>query len=401
LRLEIKNASGTWKDFSALGGKDYVLGAASRTDVDSPVWSMQARFKRDGEAATESLAPLRGDSTLNVNDASTYAPAINAAREWRLSVAVVAAGATVLSGDWKELCAGYLDKPDFTSRRDDRRRPLGGRAAHGPDHPRQAHVHRHAGRRRAADRHRQHPTPAPTLYIPTPPAFTVTDYTPYQVSVMDALVTLALSTGWMVRDVYDPADSTMKTGIIDPNRDKASADATIAPTVYLTVDGASLDMANVRNYIEGEAIDSETGGVITTFARDPASIAAFGGVERYMKFSEDATSPIDTFDELQAMVDAALADLSVRRSSTTPLPARSFGPPRSRTSTTSRATRSTTTPRSGWRCSGSSTTSARATRRRSSSVAARPRARSSNGYAARARGRRRPPSPRRRSSTSC
>jgi hypothetical protein len=309
-KLEIKNASGTWKDFSALAGKDYYVSARAQTDVDVPVWSLSASLKRDGEAATESLSPLRGDSTLNVDDALASAPAINAAREWRWSVAPVAVGAGVLAGDWVELCAGYLDKPDFTADpMTVEGRSVGARLMEQTIRVKRTYTGTLASvaQQIVTD---NIPSPAPTLYVPVAPTFTVTDYTPYQVTVMDALVTLALSTGWMIRDVYDPGDSTMKTAILDPGRARVTADFTMAPTTYLTVDGASLDVANIKNYIEGETIDSETGGIITTFARDPASIAAFGGVERYMKFSEDATSPIDTFDELQNMVDQALSDLS-------------------------------------------------------------------------------------------
>lgn len=309
-KLEIKNASGTWKDYTNLSAKDYFIGAVLSTNVDTPVWSLQASVKRDGELATESLSPLRGDSILNVDDTLAPAPAIQAAREWRVSVAVVANGAAIVSGDWKELAHGYLDKPDFTS--DPMQlegRSVGARLMDSTIRVKRTYAgaFEDVAQQIVTD---NLPAPVPSLYIPVAPAFTVTEFTPYQVSVMDALVTLALSTGYMVRDVYDPSDGLMKTGILDPNRAKATADTTISPTIYLAVDGASLDVSNVRNYIEGEAIDAATGGVITTFARDPASIAAFGNIERYMKFSENATSPIDTFDELQAMVDAALADLS-------------------------------------------------------------------------------------------
>lgn len=306
-KLEIKNAAGTWVDYTSFAGKDYFVGIRLSTDVDSPVWSMQATLKRDGEVSTESLSPLRGDSTLN-----SGGPAINAAREWRVSVAVVANGAGIISGDWKELCAGYIDKPDFTSD------PMGveGRSVGVRLMDSTIRVKRtyngtfeDVAQQIVTD---NLPTPVPTLYIPSPPAFTVTEYTPYQVSVMDALVTLALSTGWMVRDVYDPADSTMKTAIIDPQRAKSTADATLTASTYSTVDQASLDTANIRNVIEGEFIDGVTGEVLTIGpVIDTDSVAAFGGIERYMKFSEGEGSPINSGNEMLDMINAALADLAL------------------------------------------------------------------------------------------
>jgi hypothetical protein len=305
LRLEIKGPGGAWVDFSSLGGKDYVIGVRLAKTVDEPVWSMQASLKRDGEVATESLSPLRGDSTLNVGG-----PAINAAREWRVTTAVTADGVAPSAPDWKELCAGYLDKPDFTN--DPltvEGRSVGVRLMDTTIRVRRTYEgsFEDVAQQIVTD---NLPTPVPTLYIPDPPDFTVTEFIPYQVSVMDALVTLALSTGWMVTDVYDPSDGVMKTGIIDPNRTLGTAHATISPMVYLTVDQASLDVSTIRNVIEGEWVDAVTGEVFTLTVTDPASIAAFGGVERYMKFSEDATSPIDTGAEMLDMLNAALSDLS-------------------------------------------------------------------------------------------
>lgn len=307
-RFEIKNASGTWKEFTNLGGKDYFISARLETNVDNPVWSLSASLKRDGELAAESLSPMRGDSTLNVDDALAPAPAINAAREWRVSVNVTAAGVSPAGLDWRELCSGYLDKPDFTA--DPmviEGRSVGVRLMDTTIRVKRTYSGAFADVAQQIVNDNV-PTP-PTLYIPSPPSFTVTEYIPYQVSVMDALVTLALSTGWMVRDVYDPGSGTMKTGIIDPGRAR-SPDATMSPTVYRTVDGASLDTSTIRNVIEGEFVDGVTGEVLSITVTDPASIAAFGNIERYMKFSEDATSPIKSGNEMLDMVNAALSDLS-------------------------------------------------------------------------------------------
>ncbi len=107
-RLEITDPDGTWRDVStALSTPDWFDGATLSESLDANCQTFQATLLR--ETGALSLAPLMTASTINRNGGGTYAPMLDVARQWRLSIAVPAHGVAPLAGDWKVLGQGYID----------------------------------------------------------------------------------------------------------------------------------------------------------------------------------------------------------------------------------------------------------------------------------------------------
>lgn len=308
-RVKIANGSGTLIDRTSM------FNAAKIThDIDQPVSGATVSFIRS-QGSTQSLAPLRTDSTLNrLDDGVTYAPALDLNRRITIEVATTAIGAPVLNADYKMLFDGTTDsvnseKNPVVLECRDKGAPLVDRWIEAEafysttpvgtaiqtvmqqiiDDVFGAGVH--------------------VLYVPVSPAFNIVKYRQQRMSVMDALQDLVQLIGWDVRYKWDDGTSAFRLTLSEPPRTKTVPDYTFGPNAYIDIGQLGIELTNIRNVIEIKFRDSnDNGNDATVTVSDAPSITKYG--RRYFYMQENsATSPIDTAAEATTMITAALADL--------------------------------------------------------------------------------------------
>lgn len=115
LRVEIKDAGGTWRDLGSYPGYDSVESASWGEDVDSPHATCEVVLKREFD--NFSVAPLMENAAANrqFNPSASYVPLVYLNRELRISVAIVPADTTPVSADWMVVFHGRVDTIDEAS----------------------------------------------------------------------------------------------------------------------------------------------------------------------------------------------------------------------------------------------------------------------------------------------
>ena len=305
--VEVQNADGTWIELTddPVNGLDWLIQGEVEEDVDRPVLQATLQLRRDREG-TSSLSPTREDSPLNVDDVAAYAPLIDAGRGMRISTAVVGAGVATIPADFQQIFLGTIDS--FDAGKDPMK--VVARDAIGAELATafvEARTSFGSVTGRAIELVMQDIldvyAPAVTLLVPSVPGFNITPYTADGVSVHRALQTLAAKIGYVVRVRWDDGVSDWRLVLEEPDRTQTVPDWTFAASQYFDITRFAINRLPVRNYIE-----LQKAGVVLAFAEDTASQARFK--RQYLRITEPDDSPIDTAGEAQAMVDAALADLS-------------------------------------------------------------------------------------------
>lgn len=307
-KLEVMNASGTWKDLTALSSIDWLDSLELSTDVDQPTWSATFALKRAVGAL--SLAPLMSASALNVNNVGAYAPLLNAGSRVRLSTAFTAGGAPA-GGDYRSIFEGIVDivaweKDPVTLQC----RDLGAILLDTFIETERSYANplgtaMETVLQSILDDNLASP---PALYTPTSPGtmLTMLDPLPATTSVMEAIRSIALQIGWDVR--YKWSGSAFLLTLYQPNRSTASAVTSFAPTEYFDLPGVAMDKSGIRNVVNLSITDGVTGVRVPITVTDPTSIATFGRLP--ILIDESATSQIDSSAEGTALATAILSDLS-------------------------------------------------------------------------------------------
>lgn len=136
------------------------------------------------------------------------------------------------------------------------------------------------------------------------------------VSVWQALQNLALEWGGKaIRQEWNEAESEFRIAVIEPDREKSVPDYNIGPSTFFEVHQLSTGVKNVRTIVRGQAIDKETGELLTVQIPEEVDIGTDPLVNlygpRFLAFVEDSNeSAIDSLPELTAMVQAAYDDVS-------------------------------------------------------------------------------------------
>jgi hypothetical protein len=310
-KLEVQNGSGTWKDYSALLGGHYTIGATWGEEQDTPVG--QASFRIARKRGAHSLAPFMSTSALNVDDLGAYSPALDIGRLVRYSVATLAAGVEPVSGDYREAFTGRINKVQWES--DPIVISCSDLGAWLMDTQIEVDARRYGTTAGVALETvlQQIVTDNPdgsgipvTVYTPTSPGFNVTDLTVGRPKVLEAVRATALdSTAWDVRYRYD-ASHVSRLTLFNPDRTRSSVDTTITTNEYRAIRGLSLSLANVRNAGKLPYTDA-SGAPQSVTASDPASI-----VNRYRRrYFELPSSPsIRTSAEATTLLEAVINDLA-------------------------------------------------------------------------------------------
>lgn len=320
-RMRVANASGTLVDLSTYGGREWFAGGEMSVTLDEIVPAAQLYVARSNSTAPSgSLAPLIEASTLNVNDAGSYAALLDAGAEVYWDVATLPQGSTqpaTGSTQWTTLFHGEIDTVAFGGPEIEiyARDKIGALIAD-----------------RWVEAERQYGTESGTaiesvmqditnewadgqaVQVPSSPGFLVTTYIQSQQSVLDALRTLAQLPGWDVRPQWYNTSSGFALVFQEPDRAASTSVWTFGSTGYIDVRRLGISRENVRNVVSVGYTLSSTGGSTSAQARqyyeasDSTSITRFG--RRWMQIDLADDSDIDTSTEAQALGDAVLSDLS-------------------------------------------------------------------------------------------
>lgn len=112
VRVEVKDAGGTWRDLDSYPGYAAVKSVSWGADQDAPHATADVIVSRD--VGRLSLAPLMETSPVNTGwtVGGTWSPLISPGREFRISTATVSAGRAPVSGDWALRFHGRIDEDD-------------------------------------------------------------------------------------------------------------------------------------------------------------------------------------------------------------------------------------------------------------------------------------------------
>jgi hypothetical protein len=319
VKVEIADAGGVMRDYRTYGGVNWIDEYSISEEIDQPVATATVRLKLD--AGTLSLSPLRGDSSINEDGA-----AIDVARPIAISLATVAVGATPLAADFHEVFRGKIDKvswPDEqveVTARDDTGQ-LVDQITQGTRNPVTGQVDDlsnygngdHGSPERLTTVLQRvldlQVTSGFVLYAPSEPTLLVTDFPFTRESIMEVLQRGKDMIGWDLRYRWHDGTEAFRLTLIDPDRAASPVD-TITPGMYVNVVELEKDRTRIRNVGELRWPLKSGANVVFRKARreDAASILKYG--RRPIIIQEPSDSPIDSAEEAQAMIDAAIADLA-------------------------------------------------------------------------------------------
>ena len=296
LKVEIKNAAGTWVAYDALSSLDWQDRVEIQKDVNQRVAQLTCRMFRESDG--NSLAPL-----INSD--------IDAGRAIRVSGARVAIGATPGASDYKLLFLGEIDRWDAASdpmelvARDD--------TGHLADRWVESETEYGTEAGRAIESVIQDilddwTDGRFTLYTPTSPGFLVTRYLQQEESALSALQTLADLIGWAIDYEWDDGTSQFRLTFSEPDRTPASTAWTFGADDYYDVTRLSVDRLEVRNVVTVRYTDASTEARSEATVEDTTSKDKYG--RRWMEIQEGDDSPIDSDAEATTLATAALNDLS-------------------------------------------------------------------------------------------
>lgn len=307
VRVRVANGSGTMIDYSR-----WVDSYSIDHDVDQPVSGATVAFRRDS-GTTQSLSPLRTDSTLNVNDVGAYSPILDLNRALTIEVATTAIGAAIQAGDYKMMFEGTIDIVNWEDS------PVVVTCRDGMAPLVDAWIEAEAffGT-----------TPVGTaiqdvmddvsdsvfgagvepVYTPVDPAYLIVQYRQQKMSVMDSWIDLMQLRGLDIREKWHDGTSAFRHTLLEPPRTKTVPDHTFTPNKYITVSQLNLELTNIRNAVQVSYKNSaDLGNRAVVTRTDGPSITKYK--RRFFLIQEGDSSPIDTSAEATLMADAALADL--------------------------------------------------------------------------------------------
>lgn len=297
-RVEVQDAAGVWRDWSAYVSLD---GTACGEDREQGVGSAVIALHRGLGAS--SLVPLVTTSGPNTVGGG-YAPAVDIGRGVRISTATTAPGVTPTT-EWREIFRGRVNgvawesDPITLSCSDLGAWLMDAQIETASRYDFAGGAAREYVMQQVIDAAPLGVTP-PTLVTPASPLSYLTKWDQPPAKLLDALRTLAGGIGWDVRYRYD-ASHTPQLTFYDPDRERVDTDATFPDTRYLAIQRLSVSLANVRNagrvwYGDG--------------AEDYVEGAVAPGVFRRRWFQIPKQEGIDTAEEAERLLAAALHDLS-------------------------------------------------------------------------------------------
>lgn len=326
VRVYVKNASGTEKLLTSLGGTDWVDSVSwDGESVDRQIATATVRLKRDITGGT-SLAPLIAGSSLNVDDASAYAPLLDVGRALRITTAVTDAGVAPASGDWKEVFNGRIDSVDWegdpiTVQCSDLSAWLMDTAIQTPtNYGSDSGATVESILQAILNDWPPFAGSPVTLYElnssgvavavgsggALSPSWTIPFHFMQQpMPVLEALNNIVAQFGWTLRYHYDTAGAYQFT-LYQPPRGTTTSLATIGTSTYREVRKCATAIADVRNTFALIYYDGTNTPRLTTDS-DSGSVAEYG--TRFMRLAGDSVANIRVGTDAATMLTAIKADL--------------------------------------------------------------------------------------------
>lgn len=306
--FRVKMANGEPLGTSMIDLSKYVESVSIDADIDQPVSGATVTFRRDA-SVTESLSPLRTDSTLNrLDDGVTYAPQIDVRRNITIEEVTTAAGG--FSVDYKLIFKGTTDTVQFEhSPISVTCRDLGALLV---DYFVETETVYGTAAGRALELVMQdildgNGLSVISLYTPVSPAFNITSYNQQPQSVQDAFSALVQLIGWDARYKWHEGTSAFRPTLSQPDRAKTVPDHTFGPSSYFDVTRLNLDRTGIRNRVKVDYRIATTGVRSSETYTDATSAAKYG--DQFMLIQEADTSPIDTAAKALALATVAVLDL--------------------------------------------------------------------------------------------
>ena len=290
--------------------------------VDQPIGSGSLVLHR--QVGDLSLAPLVTQSILNQDGEGNYIPALDFGREIEIVVGITAPGDTPDVGDLELLFQGVTDdiqwpgkSGDITVPFRDRSGPLADTVVRtGTVYGSEAGVDAVEVMQQILDNEMGVGEYVLDDLVPVDsPRFLVKHYEPRDIFVFQALQAVADQWGGKsVRQERNDAESEFRIAVLEPNREATAVDYEISQSTYIETHQIATEGKNRRTIVRGTAIDRATGALLVSQIPEEADVptdplvAVYG--PRLLSFGEEASSLIDTQDELDAMVAPIYADVS-------------------------------------------------------------------------------------------
>jgi hypothetical protein len=311
VKVEVRDSADAWRDLAALEGENWLESFTVDCErIDQPVDNATINLRRDGPLGL-SVAPLMTASAPNII-AAAYAPLLDLGARVRISVAVVANGATPAGGDFREIFSGRIDKVAWAQ--DPLVLECSSDAAWLMDTQIETIDSYGSPTGVALETVLQSLLTAwpsvlgsITLATPVSPGWNIREYAQERVKLLDAMRELALQIGWELRYRYN-ASHVLALTLFDVDRAATVPLQTFTPAQYEDVGAIDLTLDNIRNVVRVPYIDVDGDPQFEEAEGPPASLLQFG--RRYMEVQEGASSNIDTAVEALAMAEAIVHDLA-------------------------------------------------------------------------------------------
>lgn len=306
-RLLIEDDTGTMQDYGNFHGVDWRQSASWGANADQRIMDFEVRLMRS--VGNLSLAPLVNNATQGANG-----PAIDGGRLLQVLTATVPPGTAPAAGDWQVGVTGYIEEVDWGGRQGDvvirgqdaTARLKGKMITELNTYGTEAGVPAEEVAQQILDT--EFGAGEYTLYVPTPTGFNITEYTPFEVSVYDAIQNLMMQRGATIGTMWNPNTNSYSLTVIVPQRVAPVSVATLGPDDYTSVERVNVNTSRIRNRVRVRYRNRATGAAEWVEAFDEASALRYG--EQSIYYTEAETSAIDTQAEAQTMANGILSDLS-------------------------------------------------------------------------------------------
>lgn len=311
LRVEVENATGAFKNLSSLDGSDWVEKVQWDWDLDQSVPEARIQLRRDITDG-KSLAPLDEASTFNVTDAGSTAALLDAGRLIRIYTATLAAGsAAPATSEFDRMLDAEIDEVNWGHSPIDIVARSFVMAALNDQWVETVTIYG-SDEGIAIETVMQsilddHTDLGITLNTPVVPGFLITTYEQQQMSVLQALVTLAQLIGFDLRERWDDATSSFRLTFSEPDRAASTDQWTFNKSQYHDVRQLSISRRDIRNVVSILYTSTSDAQRKEVEVESTASQDRYG--RRWMQIVEGSDSPIASSSEANVFAQAAVDDL--------------------------------------------------------------------------------------------
>lgn len=314
----VEDPDGNMAEVTLLEGLDFFAGFGLSLDIDQLSDTLALRLRRDYGVPVQqlSLAPLREDSILNRDSEDEYAPRVDVDRRVEVYCAIMGSGLlpgeyTSGSTDWHLIFEGFLDAWDSAQQPME----LPARDQMGELIDREIETVRDYGSDAGValedlvqqfidDNFGMY---GPELFVPVPPDTMITRWRP-ATNVGEEAASLVEGTGWTLRYRWDESTLSYRLTLFFIDPEDMTPVYTFGVGTYLRITQLAVDKREVVNRLIGTYTDRATGNPSPRMVvQDGDSIVRYG--LRARSVVENADSPIDSEEELSALLDAILAAL--------------------------------------------------------------------------------------------